>query len=519
MVRIIEQQRPILMNSDKFFNLWKWMKMLPETELEKNVKLLLSQSFIHNIFCDYKSMRRDLESAKKILGINNNDSTVRNDLLGEYYVMYACLSFKEGNIKESLRYSKKSIELLPVQAIYLRAFAGAYMTFSLNATGQCKDAVENLNESLKELSFSQIKSRVYQLVTLSMLYTLQGNLNEVIKVAKKYDPICKENKLWVSYIYAQYFQITINYQWNKLSKVTCMYNAAEKHRYKGRIFWVLNCMFTLILTFRAQRNTYELDLAMKNMREFSKDFDINTIQQIVKAFEIELKLLHNNLDEALDLSEDVNFDILPPSYHFYYPQLTYIKLLLSVGDLKKINEAENLLEKLIDRGHSLKNYNFLIQTILLQSFLYKVKGDDKLAIKKLEEVLTLAEPGGFIRIFLDLGGQMQAMIEDLNKKRPENIYLGEIANAFKQEDKMTHKIQQKKSTTLETYKVNAIDMLTKKEVNLLQLVAEGYQNKEIADKLFLADGTIKTYLYRIYNKLNVNNRTGALRKATELGYL
>jgi len=519
LVQIIEHHRLELMDSDQFFRLWKWLKMLPAAEIEKHAKLLLSQSFINNIFSDYNSMRRNLIAAKKLFDYSNIDSSQNKDLLGEYYSMYACLSYKEGDMKESFRYSNKSLDLLHVNTVYLRDFARAYMTFSLNATGQSEDAVEKLNESLRTLSSSQIKSRVYQLVTLSMLYTLQGNLNKAMKVAKKYDPICKENKLWVSYIYALYFQGTINYQWNELSKVTSILNVAEKYRYKGRIFWVLNCMFTRILTFHAQKNTYELALAMQNMRDFAHDLDINTIQQLVNAFEVELKLLQNNLDAALELSEHVNFDAIPPSYHFYNPQFTYIKLLISIGSLEKITEAENRLNKLHKMGYLTNNSNFLLQAICLQSVLYKVKGDENLALKKLKEVITLAEPGGYIRIFLDLGGQMQEMIESLKKTRPEDVYLGKIAYAFKQEEKMMYNLQQKKNTTLQTPRMNAIDKITKREINLLRLVADGYQNKEIADKLFLSSGTVKTYLYRIYQKLNVNNRTSALARATELGYL
>jgi DNA-binding NarL/FixJ family response regulator len=77
----------------------------------------------------------------------------------------------------------------------------------------------------------------------------------------------------------------------------------------------------------------------------------------------------------------------------------------------------------------------------------------------------------------------------------------------------------KESDILPTSPEAEIEKITRREVQLLQLIADGYQNKEIAGKLHLAPDTIKKSLYRLYLKLNVKNRTSAVSKAVKMGLI
>ncbi|MFB2897934.1 response regulator transcription factor [Aerosakkonemataceae cyanobacterium BLCC-F50] len=59
--------------------------------------------------------------------------------------------------------------------------------------------------------------------------------------------------------------------------------------------------------------------------------------------------------------------------------------------------------------------------------------------------------------------------------------------------------------------------LTKREIEILELIVEGDTNSEIAEKLYLTVGTVKTHLRNIFNKLNVNDRTQAAVIALRAG--
>jgi LuxR family maltose regulon positive regulatory protein len=67
--------------------------------------------------------------------------------------------------------------------------------------------------------------------------------------------------------------------------------------------------------------------------------------------------------------------------------------------------------------------------------------------------------------------------------------------------------------------VSAVEALTEREIEVLELVAEGLTNREVAQRLFLSVSTVKVHTYNIYSKLDVHNRTQAVAKARVLGIL
>ncbi len=76
----------------------------------------------------------------------------------------------------------------------------------------------------------------------------------------------------------------------------------------------------------------------------------------------------------------------------------------------------------------------------------------------------------------------------------------------------------KKKTSVEKYDANKLG-LSQREVEVLQLLSQGYSNQEIADKLFVSLNTIKTHIQKIYQKLNAKRRTQAIQKARELALI
>lgn len=132
-------------------------------------------------------------------------------------------------------------------------------------------------------------------------------------------------------------------------------------------------------------------------------------------------------------------------------------------------------------------------------------------MEKLTLALTLAEPVGYIRSFVDEGEIMLGMLDDFMKARQEGSatpvsldYVGRLLKALKEE--LSHKPSPKK-------------ILTKQEMNILILLAEGLLNKEIADRLQITSGTVKFHLKNVYRKLEAHNRIQALQQARQLGLL
>jgi LuxR family maltose regulon positive regulatory protein len=127
----------------------------------------------------------------------------------------------------------------------------------------------------------------------------------------------------------------------------------------------------------------------------------------------------------------------------------------------------------------------------------------------LEGAIHLAEPGGFIRVFVDLGPQMANLLIRLGQQGVSKDYVDQILKAF----------PQTQPSPLPTAQAQFIETLTDRELEVLALLAQQLSNKEIAIQLSISRGTVTQHNHNIFQKLNVSSRWQAVTEATRLGIL
>jgi LuxR family maltose regulon positive regulatory protein len=160
------------------------------------------------------------------------------------------------------------------------------------------------------------------------------------------------------------------------------------------------------------------------------------------------------------------------------------------------------------------------------------------ALESLSGALELAKPGGFIRLFVELGPKMADLLKQLITQNVAVGYIGRILTAFKEDHSLPpspslpvspsphHPLPPSSSysafripnSTFHTSQPS-VQPLTNRERQILDLLGQWLQNKEIAAKLFISPLTVKKHLDNIYGKLNVSGRRQAVEKAQILGIL
>jgi LuxR family maltose regulon positive regulatory protein len=154
-----------------------------------------------------------------------------------------------------------------------------------------------------------------------------------------------------------------------------------------------------------------------------------------------------------------------------------------------------------------------LKVMVLQAIALHAHGEKEEAVQVLGEALALAEPGGFIRIFVDEGAPMDQLLSEAASQGIMPDYTGKLRAAFEAE---------KQKTNDSSYVLRAqplIEPLSQRELEVLQLIAQGLSNHEIGDRLFLALDTVKGHNRKIFDKLGVQRRTEAVARARELGLL
>ena len=184
--------------------------------------------------------------------------------------------------------------------------------------------------------------------------------------------------------------------------------------------------------------------------------------------------------------------------------------LIAKGDA---GEALKLLARLFDAAEAGHRTSKTIEILNLQALAMQSAGKMDEAIGFLERALTLAEPGGFIRVFLDEGPAMASLLYEVLSRDILPHLVKHLLAAYPADG------QERGVPASEAEDADWVEPLSEREIEILSLIAEGSTNQEIAGKVFLSLNTVKAHTRNIYGKLGVNNRTQAVARARTLGIL
>jgi LuxR family maltose regulon positive regulatory protein len=174
------------------------------------------------------------------------------------------------------------------------------------------------------------------------------------------------------------------------------------------------------------------------------------------------------------------------------------------------------LEPVLQRAIAGKRWGNVIEIRLLQALAYDMQREEMQALDALSQAVRLAEPEGYIRSFVDEGTPMATLLSHLRQRdyeRRPTAYLDTLLAAFEQEGK-AH-VQPAEQTKV----YHQPDPLSRRELEVLQLLAQGSSNQQIAQELVITIDTVKRHVSHIFSKFGVRNRIQAVKKAKELSLL
>jgi LuxR family maltose regulon positive regulatory protein len=183
------------------------------------------------------------------------------------------------------------------------------------------------------------------------------------------------------------------------------------------------------------------------------------------------------------------------------------------------------LSHLEETARSAGRMGRVIEILLLEALAMREIGDSEHALLALTECLTLAEPEGYVRVFLDEGQPMQMLLAQWlahASPGPLRDYAIRLLSQFHAEPHVVTAAQEKVSPTGDPSASSGqalVEPLSQRELEVLHLIALGRTNREIAQQLIVSPGTVKAHTSSIYRKLDVANRTEAVARARQLGIL
>jgi LuxR family maltose regulon positive regulatory protein len=291
----------------------------------------------------------------------------------------------------------------------------------------------------------------------------------------------------------------------------------------GNVFNYAHSAFALALTYQAQNRPSEARETAELVVKYSLDTNNVPLLQMAHAFQAELALRQGKMSEASHWARSFDPEPYHAAHRFYVPQLTLAKILLAEDTAESRQSAADLLARLHDFFTSIHNIRFLIDVLAVQSLVDDAQGDEPAALDILERAVHLAEPGGWIRLFVDLGPRMADLLERLRQGGVAPDYIAQIMAAFPGATKDDGPLRETNgpgsSTVAHWGPSSPVEPLTDRELDVLELLAQRLSNKEIAAHLVISPLTVKKHTVSIYGKLAVKNRRQAVSQAAELGIL
>jgi LuxR family transcriptional regulator, maltose regulon positive regulatory protein len=210
-------------------------------------------------------------------------------------------------------------------------------------------------------------------------------------------------------------------------------------------------------------------------------------------------------ERALAADDEVN-------YLQEYEHITLARLLMAEHENgrspQSIHTAIEMLERLHAAAAQSGRTGSVLEILVTQALAYDAQDDLTTALACLERALVLAEPEGYVRLFVDEGQPMARLLAAAASRGIAPGYTAKLLTAFPQ----TESTSSKPPSPL-------VEPLSERELEVLHLVAQGLSNRQIGEQLFLALDTVKGHNRRIYDKLGVQRRTEAVARARELGLI
>ncbi len=207
------------------------------------------------------------------------------------------------------------------------------------------------------------------------------------------------------------------------------------------------------------------------------------------------------------------------SYLREYEHVTLARILLARNRNDpdgSIRKTMTLLERLLKAAEEGGRRGSVIEILVLQALAHEAKGDVPLALASLERALTLAEPEGYVRVFVDEGAPMAELLRKMNapgtpRAPGMEAYIHKLRAGCE---------KQTPSRTITGISPEpSVEPLSERERDVLRLLGTELKGPEIARELFISLNTLRTHTKSIFGKLGVNNRQAAVRRARELGLL
>lgn len=529
--RLVENNAPGMLLRGEVATLIRWLNRLSGEVVRSRPQLCLVYAWALLIACQPDQVEPRLQDAERCVQPKAPASEVQ-DILGQVAAMRANIAASGWDIPRAIELCGRALEYLAEDNLIVRGAVtwtqgNAYwLSGDLAAATRAFEEANRLSQATGHVTLGQSA-----IDRLARVQVVRGHLHraaEIYRQALELAGSSSRQRLPATGVtYVGLGELLL--EWNDLENaMRYLTQGIELCAQSEDVVRLLSGYTALMRVLQARGDTAGMPDLIHKVERLIRSYPGQTCVPPVGAHQARLWLVQGNLEAAdrwaqeSGLSDDRHglestLDLRSPLREF--EQITLARLLMAQN---KPAEAIRLLERLLPAAETAGRMRSVIEILVLQSLALACQGDTTQAVRALTRALSLAEPEGYVRMFVDEGPPMGALLLKICEVQQEGRPAASQAVSPAYLEQLLAVLGLDTIPLAESLHRAAqplLEPLSDREQEVLRLIAAGRSNREIAQELVLAIGTVKRHTNNIYGKLAVGSRTQAIARASQLKLL
>jgi LuxR family maltose regulon positive regulatory protein len=440
------------------------------------------------------------------------------------------LTYLEGDLDQAIRFDRAALEQLPDGDARARAYVASDLATWLGRAGSQDYAAATavLEAAIStSLSAGDLPTAIFAHSRLVGIYSASGQLNKLLDTSKEALRLSRKHATQVGYRTPAIRRVYVLaggslYHQNDLA--TAERYIRESTRLSTQSSQpqdIASGYATLARILQAMGAREEALAAMHQACEIGERVS-PWFASFGAAWKALLQLEQGNLGAAVQWAQEcgLRFDDAV-SQNTYVKHIILARVLVAqgwddsnrVGSGRHLEQAVHLLDRLVDLAESTEAYRYLIESLVVRAVALQAQGRPDRAYADISRALTLAKPEGFVRLFVNEGSPIEALLKRAVAKGTAVDYARHLLAELAKETPVSATAPQR------TPLISGIDPLTERELDVLRLLPTHLSSTEIAEQFYVSKNTVRSHIGHIYDKLGVHSREEAVQRARELGLL